>query len=577
MRTSLAPSRRSAADVLVGTLFRAAGMLLVLLGKTAWALVKFLARHPRSTAVLAVAGALVHKAGWPALAVVLALAGGVLAGWRGLHPRSFRRTVQPWIVAWWRRWSFYSRQWPGWAYRCKLTVRTEDGGEEAAQIRKVTVTPGTDRLLVRMPVGLQPKAFENAADALQHASGSLDCRIIPAGKPAHVVIEFQRRDVLAAVVPALPVPAGPASQAPLPRPMEIARKWAAPVLRYLPGVVPAEQSELSPVAKLGIDLGAVPVGIREDGNRWALPLLGRHVLVGGMSRSGKGSIIWSLMRHLAPAIRDGLVVVDGIDPKGGLELEIGKAMFARYEADDLEAMADLIEAEAADADHRSKLLRGGARKFTPSAEYPFRILLIDELASLTAYAPMAIRMRVEKALGLLLTKGAAPGFCVLGFVQEPSKDIVPMRGLFTHRVALALDTPSQVDMVLGDGMRDRGAYADQISLATPGVGYAKDDAERQPLRVRAAYVTDDEIRDMAETYPAPGITLAAVLGAGEPASAPATAPATVPLPAKTQPGPLLPPALLAVLNKATKPEPDASDGNGNGPAAGDSTTGGGTR
>ncbi|BCJ29621.1 hypothetical protein [Actinocatenispora sera] len=72
--------------------------------------------------------------------------------------------------------------------------------------------------------------------------------------------------------------------------------------------------------------------------------------------------------------------------------------------------------------------------------HPLHLVIVDELATLTAYAPMDVRRRAEYALGRLLTKGAAVGWVVLGCVQEPSKDIIPMRGLFTYRIALGLDT-----------------------------------------------------------------------------------------------------------------------------------------
>jgi DNA segregation ATPase FtsK/SpoIIIE, S-DNA-T family len=55
-------------------------------------------------------------------------------------------------------------------------------------------------------------------------------------------------------------------------------------------------------------------------------------------------------------------------------------------------------------------------------------------------------------------------------------------------------------MVLGDGARDRGALADQISPLPhvgAGVGYVRLDASPDPVRVRAAYVTDDDICAMA--------------------------------------------------------------------------------
>jgi DNA segregation ATPase FtsK/SpoIIIE, S-DNA-T family len=55
-------------------------------------------------------------------------------------------------------------------------------------------------------------------------------------------------------------------------------------------------------------------------------------------------------------------------------------------------------------------------------------------------------------------------------------------------------------MVLGDGARDRGALADEISplpATGAGVGYVRLEGTPQVARVRAAYVTDDDIRDMA--------------------------------------------------------------------------------
>jgi S-DNA-T family DNA segregation ATPase FtsK/SpoIIIE len=54
-------------------------------------------------------------------------------------------------------------------------------------------------------------------------------------------------------------------------------------------------------------------------------------------------------------------------------------------------------------------------------------------------------------------------------------------------------------MVLGDGARDRGALADEISPIPEvgaGVGYVRLEASPDPVRVRAAYVTDDDIQAM---------------------------------------------------------------------------------
>ena len=91
------------------------------------------------------------------------------------------------------------------------------------------------------------------------------------------------------------------------------------------------------------------------------------------------------------------------------------------------------------------------------------------------------------------------GCCVVGALQDPRKDVISLRNLFPTRVALRLDESDQVDMVLGDGARDRGALADEISPLPEvgaGVGYVRLEASPDPVRVRAAYVTDADIRAM---------------------------------------------------------------------------------
>ena len=58
-------------------------------------------------------------------------------------------------------------------------------------------------------------------------------------------------------------------------------------------------------------------------------------------------------------------------------------------------------------------------------------------------------------------------------------------------------------MVLGDGMHQMGALADRIPAGRPGVGYVTVEGIREPVRVRAAYVTDDQIHAQSLDYPAP--------------------------------------------------------------------------
>ena len=75
-----------------------------------------------------------------------------------------------------------------------------------------------------------------------------------------MVLEFVRRDALAAITPALPI---------------------------------SDQ----------VDLKALPVGRREDGLPWLVKLHGTHVLVAGATGAGKASLLWGLIRAMFPAMR----------------------------------------------------------------------------------------------------------------------------------------------------------------------------------------------------------------------------------------------------------------------------------
>jgi S-DNA-T family DNA segregation ATPase FtsK/SpoIIIE len=89
---------------------------------------------------------------------------------------------------------------------------------------------------------------------------------------------------------------------------------------------------------------------------------------------------------------------------------------------------------------------------------------------------------------------------VVAALQDPRKDVVAFRQLFPTRIALRLNDPGAADMVLGDGARDMGARCELIPEYLPGVGYVKVDGEREPRRVRAAYVTDGDIAAMGAHY-----------------------------------------------------------------------------
>jgi DNA segregation ATPase FtsK/SpoIIIE, S-DNA-T family len=128
------------------------------------------------------------------------------------------------------------------------------------------------------------------------------------------------------------------------------------------------------------------------------------------------------------------------------------------------------------------------------------LLIIDELADVIAYQPdTALRKRANTALQTILSQGRAPGVCVIGQIQDPRKQIIDCRHLFPLKIAMRLDEPEQVDMVLSEGVRERGAAAHEISEDTPGVAWAKLDGRREPHRARAFHTTDTDLDELG-TY-----------------------------------------------------------------------------
>jgi DNA segregation ATPase FtsK/SpoIIIE, S-DNA-T family len=417
-----------------------------------WRVIWFILTHPVLDALCAVAVYSWLWFGWrgPVALVVLIVAS--LLTLRLLFPRWFTRLVSAPARNAWRHW-FYQRHW-----HAAMTL-----GGLAPMYRKRSLLPvlvgvrasrAVDLVTVKLATGQTPADFADRAANLAHAFGVELCRVRELG-PGVVTLELVKADTLADPIPALPYPLRP-------------------------------------------NLAALPLGYTESGTPWLLRLLGTHVLIAGATGSGKGSVIWSAVRAMLPAIAGGWVQVWALDPKR-MELSFGKPLFARY-ADQAAAMVSLLEEAVAVMQDRAAQFGGVTRSFTPSPGFPFLVVLIDELAFITAYQPdRDLRKRAEAAIATLTSQGRSVGVCVVGALQDPRKDVISLRNLFPTRVALRLDESDQVDMVLGDGARDRGALADEISPLPEvgaGVGYVRLEASPDPVRVRAAYVSDADIRAM---------------------------------------------------------------------------------
>jgi len=428
-----------------------------------------------------------------ALVVILA---GIAAAtiWRAADPVSFAWHVRQraWGAVRWH--GVYRRRWVPAMEGVGLSRVTRDKVLFVPRVQAVHSTRVVDVLDVRLLHGHTPEEVASAAEGLRHVYEAHRCKVTET-RPGHVRVTFYARDPLTAIVPPIP---------------------------------PAPTSRLSGSA--GADLHALPVGRSEDGTLYRLRQHGRHVLIAGASGAGKASVLWSQVAALAPLVRIGAVVLHGIDPKR-MELVFAPELFTRLTTGTPADAADHLEDLVLVMVERQDRMCGKLREHTATSDDPAVVLIVDELASLTAYCTdRDAKKRIEAALSLLLSQGRAVGVYVVAALQDPRKDVVTFRDLFTTRIALRTTEAAHVNMILGDGALDRGAHCHRIPDTLPGVGYVLVEGAAEPVRVRFSYLTDGDIRALAVTC-RPGApdphapALPAVEAAVEPAADPAAEPA----------------------------------------------------
>lgn len=388
--------------------------------------------------------------------------------WRAIAPVGFERwCAGPARRLGWRR-RLRGRRWLDVAQRCGLTEqvphtvrregkRTTDYRTVAPRLRKVRTRGHLLELTVRARAGQTIEDLEAAVPRLASTLAAVSYRTRPISggtSGCTTVVELVMADALTT-----------ASTATEPAPYAVC--------------------------------DSVRLGRTQAGGDWVLPLRGRHTLVAGCSGSGKGSVLWGIVGGLAPAVRADVVRLWGVDLKRGVELEMGAGLLSA-KAYTPETALEVLRALMRVIDERGAAMAGTTRLHEPTVGDPLHVLVIDELAALTAYAEVMIRREADRLLSEILTQGRALGVVVVACVQDPRKDVVTMRGLFTQTVALRLRSIEETSMVLGDGMT-KVAPAHRISPTYPGTAWVVEDTGAAD-RVRADYWPDDLIRDLATRY-----------------------------------------------------------------------------
>lgn len=284
-----------------------------------------------------------------------------------------------------------------------------------------------------------------------------------------------------------------------PTPQQVLVTWR----QQLP---PDPLATVTPWPGITVDAGApVPIGMKEDGNPFLLNVFGRQTLLVGSSGSGKASVIWSTVLPLATAIREGRIGLFGIDLKGGTEYQPAAELFTHI-ARTFEDAAKMIHGLTHTVlEPRLDYMREhGLRLHEPTTEEPLILVVIDEASSLMWLAPdPKARNAVDADMKRLLSTARAAGIAVLSSLQDPRKESLSFRDLFTQTCALRFRTKDDATLALGASAYEAGAHADRIPASQPGTGFMSDGDTGEVVKFRAYWVDDQRLREVAANNPAP--------------------------------------------------------------------------
>jgi S-DNA-T family DNA segregation ATPase FtsK/SpoIIIE len=252
---------------------------------------------------------------------------------------------------------------------------------------------------------------------------------------------------------------------------------------------------ITPVFPLSM-FDPVHLGMDENGEQVHVDLAERNMLIGGEPGAGKSSGMNLIVAHGALSADCNLILIDGKLTELGLWRGCADTFIGPSIKDAIEAFEDFQNTMN---NRYRKLLATGRRKITKGDGEPIYLIPIDEYAYFSA--TIGTKQEREKFAMLtrdLVARGRAAGVIVILATQRPSHQVIDpsMRDLFGYRWAFRCTTDSSSDVVLGAGWASEGFTAADIDPLARGVGWLLSESG-EPRRIKAAYLSDDEIKHLA--------------------------------------------------------------------------------
>jgi len=251
-----------------------------------------------------------------------------------------------------------------------------------------------------------------------------------------------------------------------------------------------------PVAPLSI-WKPVHLGTDELGRRDEVTLAERNMLIGGEPGGGKSVALQLIVAHGALSPDCKLILVDG----KRVELGLWRDCAERFIGPSIDDAIDTMRWLQDQIDERTGwLLDHKMRKITPGLGWPVYLMPVDEVAYYSATVGTSVQQKEFNACNRdIVARGRAPGIIPVEATQRPSADIIPtsLRDLFGYRWAFRCSTEASSDTILGHGWASMGYSATEIDPQSRGVSWLRAE-DGIPRRVKAAYLTDEEIIFLAD-------------------------------------------------------------------------------
>lgn len=243
----------------------------------------------------------------------------------------------------------------------------------------------------------------------------------------------------------------------------------------------------------GDDEMTMDIGVFETGAKVIIDII--HTLIAGASDAGKSGIINAIMRCL---VRKTSISVLGIDMKPGAP-ELGKWESTMADLAKNEAEAEVMLRKIVFAiERRGEIMKlRKIRKWVPTPDEPFIVLIIDEVAQIKKAGPRLTRLLVKVS-----ELSRAYGFAMIMATQHPTDKSIPTEAAANclQRIGLECKASTAERLIFGDDATKDGWRLSPRHMKAQGMFRVQSRRYGTPNLARAYWMDDNTVDYEAERY-----------------------------------------------------------------------------